>query len=325
MNFTQPEAVKIIKNMISKPSEVTPELFNKFLLSKFDKMKKLFLERTDKDFISLDKIDNSRQEVYVIGMVREIRTEEQKLTIEIEDITKSMPVIFNNYQPKTPLEEDDVIAVGGTGAKDVIFGKEIFYPDVPLREPNKGTGKVCIISDLHLDEAPIGRLINFFKWFDKDDAKYLLVAGDLKDLRKFSELVMQYIPNKNVFVIPGNVDTSEYPGMPMDIKGDSLISLSNPSMIDINGIKILLCHDFNIKYLKKRYIGKSKLVLESDYLALDELPDIVACGHTHEPEISNYKSITIANPGSLLADFKPVLIDLATREAKHMSFEEEKQ
>lgn len=323
LNFKQPESIKIIKNLNTKPSELSPELFNKFLLSKFDKMKNIFLERTDRDFISLDKMDNTRQEVCAIGMAREIRTEESKITIEIEDITKSLPVIFSNYQPKVAVEEDDVIAVCGTGSKEVIFGKEIIYPDVPLREPNKGTGKICIISDLHMDEAPLGRLINFLKWFDKEDARYLIVAGDTKDIRKFSELVLQYIPGKTVFLIPGNMDDSAYPAMPLDAKSDSIISLANPSMIDINGIKILICHSFDQKYLKKRYLGKSKLVLESDYLVLDILPDIVACGHTHEPEIMNYKSITIANPGSLLADFTPVLIDLSTREYKQLSFEEE--
>lgn len=323
MNFTQPESIKIVKNLNTKPSELSPELFNKFLLSKFDKMKGIFLERTDKDFISLDKMDNTRQEVCAIGMAREIRTEESKLTIEIEDITKSVPAVFTNYQPKLAVEEDDVIAVCGTGSKEVIFGKEIIYPDVPLREPNKGTGKICIISDLHMDEAPLGRLINFLKWFEKEEIKYLLVAGDTRDIRKFSEMVLQYIPSKTVFLIPGNMDDSSYPAMPLDTKSDSIISLANPSIVDINGIKILLCHDFNIKYLKKRYLGKSKLVLESDYLVLDQIPDIVACGHTHEPEIMNYKSITIANPGSLLADFQPVLIDLATREYKQLRFEEE--
>ncbi len=323
MNFSQPESVRIVKNLTSMPAELTPELFNRFLLSKLDGMKKIFLERTDKNFMSLDKLDNSRQEVFVIGMVREIVTEEGKMTIEIEDITRALPVVFTNYQPKIDVEEDDVVAVGGTGSKEMIFGKEILYPDVPLREPAKGTGKICIISDLHMDEAPLGRLTSFLKWIEKEDIKYLLVAGDTTDLKKFSEIVLQYAPSKTIFLIPGNIESSSYPALPLDIKSDHIISLSNPSMININGINILLCHDFDIKYLKKRYLGKSKLVFENDYLALDEIPDIVACGHTHEPLVSNYKSITIANPGSLLADFKPVLIDLATRDARQLSFEEE--
>jgi len=32
----------------------------------------------------------------------------------------------------------------------------------------------------------------------------------------------------------------------------------------------------------------------------------------------NYKSVTIVNSGSLLAEFKPVVVDFATREAEQV-------
>jgi putative phosphoesterase len=260
----------------------------------------------------------------VIGLVREVKKEGDKTTIELEDMTRSMPVVFNDYHPKIQIEEDDVIAVGGTGTKEMIFGKEIIFPDVPIREPTRGDGKMCIISDLHLDEAPVGRLVSFLKWFGQEkDVKYLVVAGDITVMQKFSDLVKMHASDKTVFIIPGNCDSNSYPSFPIDSKNDSIISLSNPSIIEINGIKILIIHSFDQNFLKKRYLGKSGVVFDKDYLAIDVIPDIVACGHTHEPYVSNYKSITIANPGSLLADFKPVLIDLSTREAKQLSFEEE--
>lgn len=84
-------------------------------------------------------------------------------------------------------------------------------------------------------------------------------------------------------------------------------------MVELNNIKILLVHDFNLSMLKKRYLGKSKDILEEDYLVLDEVPDIVHCGHTHEPFVRNYKSVTIVNSGSPLTEFRPVVVDFNTR------------
>jgi predicted phosphodiesterase len=68
--------------------------------------------------------------------------------------------------------------------------------------------------------------------------------------------------------------------------------------------------------LNKRYIGKdkTKFIFDKDYLVLEEVPDIVVFGHTHNPNIINFKSITLVNPGSLLTEFKPVVIDLSTRD-----------
>lgn len=323
INFeTAKDRIRIIKNLSSAPSELSPNIFSRSLMSKFEKMKKIFVERMGRDFISLDKIDNSRQEVSVIGLAREIETEENRLIIELEDATKTMQAVFSNYTPKVPVHEDDVIVVVGTGSREMIFGKEIMYPDIPLREPTKGFGKICAISDLHLNEAPTGRLIKFMQWLgSQEDIKYLFVLGDIVDTKKFNEIIMQNVPEKTVFIIPGNVDSRSYPGLPIEISNSPAISLSNPSIVEVNGIKILLIHDFDINYIKKRYLGKSTLVLEEDYLALDEVPDIVLCGHTHEPSVINYKSVTIANPGSLLGEFSPVVVDLATREYKQMSFE----
>lgn len=317
---TKTDSIKVVMNLSEKPSELTPELFNSFLVSKFEKMKTLFMERTDKNFISLDKIDNYRNEVFVIGMIKEIVTDESGITLEIEDRTKSIKAIFNNYAPKTSLDEEDVIGIRGIGSKEVIFGKEIIYPDVPLREPTKGTGRICVISDLHLDEAPKDRLVSFLKWIAKEDIKYLFVAGDTRDLKMLSEMVNEHAPEKTVFVIPGNMDDSSYPALPMEPAGN-LICLSNPSMVEINGIKVLAAHKFDQVYLKKRYLGKTSVILKEDYLVLNEIPDIVVCGHTHEPSVSNYKSITIANPGSLLADFKPTIINLETREYQQTGFD----
>jgi predicted phosphodiesterase len=68
--------------------------------------------------------------------------------------------------------------------------------------------------------------------------------------------------------------------------------------------------------LRRRHLGPSEEVLESDFLVIDCLPDIVAYGHDHKPLVNNYKATTLVNPGSLLTQAVPIVVDFKTREWK---------
>lgn len=196
--------------------------------------------------------------------------------------------------------------------------KKIIYPDIPLRQPTVGTGKACFISDLHLNESPLNDFLVFLQWFEKQDIKYLFVAGDIGDIPVFEKNINEHCYGKKVFVIPGNVDSGDYPQPAHNYESRFITALSNPSMVEINGIKILVIHKMDIDMLKKRYLGRSKTIMPEDFLVLDEVPDIAHCGHTHESQITNYKSITIVNSGSLLSNFRPVVVDFSTREATYV-------
>lgn len=315
--------VKILRNIVSKPSQITTETFSRFYASKFEKIKNIITSKFSLDFVSIENIKH-RKLAYIIGRVIDIESFDNKKKIELEDFSGSKAFVFDNDTIPKDIQIDDVIIAFVTSNPyndEYFIGKEILYPDVPIREPSKGYGKIAIISDLHLDEAPLERLERFVDFFENSDIKFLIVAGDIGEKEKFVE-IFKRLKDKMIFLIPGEIDSKSYPSLPMEINGnDTIISLSNPSLIEINNVKILLIHKFDISMLKKRYLGKSKIIFEEDYLTLDEIPDIIACGYTHEPEIINYKSITIANAGSLLADFRPVVIDLSTREYKQLRFD----
>ena len=312
----QGEKIKIIKNLIEKPEELTPKDFLSFYTSKYEKMKSIIEKRLQKDFISLNKLDSFRNEVYIIGIVKDIEESNGKKKITLEDTTTSLPIIFNQ---DPGLELDDVVAIKAISAGKVLFGKQVFYPDIPLRAPTKTNGKACFISDLHIDEAPPKDIEQFFRWFENQDIKYLFIAGDTGDKKTLSKLVDNHCIEKKVFIAPGNMDNDEeYPQLAEEYSSKNIISLSNPSMVELNGIKILLIHDMNIDMLKKRYLGISKAMLKEDYLVLEEVPDIVHCGHTHQPHVMNYKSVTIVNSGSPLTDFRPVVIDFSTRDTQQV-------
>ena len=303
---------KILMNLTYKKSEITREDFVKFYGSKYEKMKQIIISRVQKNFISLNKIDSTRSEVHVIGIVKEIRNNEKK-AVELEDTTSTIPVIFEEIDD---LELDDVVAIKAVAGGKVLFGKKIIYPDIPLRDPTIGTGKACFVSDLCLDESSPKDIETFFEWFSQQDIQYLFVSGKIGDRKLFGTYVDRYCYMKTVFVI---ADGSEYPNMPQTYESNKIVSLSNPAMVELGGLKILMCQKADIKMLKKRYLGKSSVILDEDYLVLTEVPDVVHCGNSDQPYITNYKSVTLVNSGSLLGEFKPIIVDFATRDVEKIS------
>ena len=309
------ENIKIIKNLTEKPP-ATKEDHLKFYTSMYEKMRAIITERLQKNFVSLNKLTSFRDEVFVIGIVKDIREEAEtkRKIVEIEDTTTTTSVIFNQ---DAECELDDVVAIQAISGGKVLFGKKILYPDIPLRKPATGHGRACFVSDLHINQLPKKYIEKFFAWIEQENIDALFVAGDVGDFKTFEELC----GNKKTFLIPGNADTDEeYPYLPKQTDKKNITSLSNPAIIYFNGLKILLVHDFNIEMLKKRHIGKSSVILPEDFLALDDVPDIVHYGHTHKPFVSNYKSTTLINSGSPLTNFMPVIVDFQTRDWKQVEF-----
>src|SRR3989338_6778035 len=67
-------------------------------------------EISSEDFVSLKKIDSGRNEVYVIGIVKEIKEKDGKTVVDVEDQTASMPIIFEK-DDIDDAELDDVVAI----------------------------------------------------------------------------------------------------------------------------------------------------------------------------------------------------------------------
>ncbi len=309
------DKIRIIRNITEKKTEITTADIVKFYNSKYEKMQKIILSRLQKNFISINKLDSYRSEVFVIGIVRGIKESDGKRHVELEDPTGSVVAVFEPNDAEG-LELDDVVGVQGTSAGKVMFGKKIMFPDIPLRQPIKGSGKACFISSLHLDEAPKKDLESFLRWFETQDIRYLFVAGKIGDIETFESLTESYCRNKKVFVAA--YEESELPWLPAEFRTKNIIALSNPAMVEINGIKILTIYDFDLKMLKKRHLGTIKPILQEDLMALDELPDIVHCGHSLEASINNHKSTTIINPGSLLTEFRPTIADFSSRDCQQI-------
>ncbi|MBI4015078.1 MAG: metallophosphoesterase family protein [Candidatus Aenigmarchaeota archaeon] len=304
------EDVKIMKNLAAKPKEADTKMYLEFYVSKYNKMKEIFTSRFSRDFVSLNKLDASRSEVSVFGIVKDMKGN----TIELEDMTSSISVVFD--APIEKVERDDAIAVEGASGGKVVYGKKILFADIPIRQPTTGQGRACFVSDLRLNETPPADVERFFKWFSNEQLDYLFICGDVGDKAALERLISMHCAGRKVIVSPGQADGGEYPQTPLDVKG--AICVSNPAVVEAGGLRLLMARDFDITMLRKRYLGRSKVILPEDFLVLDVVPDIVHCGRTGQPRVENYKSVSIVNSGSLLEEFKPVVIDFATRDVRQV-------
>ncbi len=299
----------MLKNLVNKPKEATTEDFLQFYTSKYEKLRKIITERLQKEFVSLNKLDSSRSEVYVIGIVRDIKEAGDKKIIELEDPTATISVIFDKSE-KTDVELDDVIAVRATAAGKIIYGKQIMFPDTPLRAPATGVGKACFLSDITSDESPT-MTEAIFKWLETEDIGTVFVLGRIGDTKKFESLVDEYCTNKTVIV---SAVGKGFPSLAEQFGSKRIISLSNPALVEVGGIKVMLSSNMDVHKIKKRHMGKSDVILPEDYLAIEEVPDIIHHS-SKEPTIQNYKSITLVSAGSTDSRFAPVVVDFVTREA----------
>jgi DNA polymerase II small subunit len=298
---------KIISILKEKPATPSREVELAFFASRYEKMKRIYTERLAKDWVSIANAP-PWGEVWLLGIVRDIR-EGEKTAVELEDPTGGKTVVFEK-RPDCGL--DEMVAIKVSAAGGVLFGKECAYPDVPLRAPAKGKGRGCFVSDLHLEEAPWPEVKKFFVWLQNQVVDWLFVAGGVGDAKAFEEELPIDIPT---FIIPGHADTAEaYPQLPLAWSKKNIISLSNPAMLEIGGLKILMCHEFSQQQLRRRHLGPAKALLADDSLCVEQVPDVVHHGHDHKPFVSNYKSVTMVNAGSLLTTFRPVIIDFDSRD-----------
>ncbi|MHC1609427.1 MAG: DNA-directed DNA polymerase II small subunit [Candidatus Methanofastidiosia archaeon] len=162
--------------------------------------------------------------------------------------------------------------------------------------------------------------------------KELCITDIYKQYEKTAQL-LSYLPDWiEVIVSPGNHDAtrSGNPQIPIpkafayDLYDmDNIHMVSNPSFFSLHGVKCLAYHgdsifDFlsqvpgfeinkpippMIEMLRKRHLapvyGKGTQIIPetSDYLCIDETPDIFQTGHTHMNGNGVYRGVTLINSG----------------------------
>lgn len=194
LNLNKNSIVKIssIPQLIDKKLEVKD--FVTYFRNRFNEFRGFFIEHAEiKNLISLNKIGNSRNNFFVLGLVTSKNvTKNKNLIFEIEDLTGKTKVLVNSNKPELleKAEEitlDSIIAFHVSGNKEILFANDLFFPDCVLPERKKGNVDECavFIADLHIGGVNFMKenFERFINYLNNDDEakkiKYLIINGDL--------------------------------------------------------------------------------------------------------------------------------------------------
>jgi len=412
------ESFRILFNYVPKTKAIEVEDFVRHFRSRFLALKNILQERAELEGLTaINRLTQQRRDVSVIGMVVSKRvTKNKNLLLELEDLTGRTLVLVSKNKPELfsiakNVLLDDVIAVSGSGTREMIFANNIVFPDAALPEKKKLNKDILVAftADLHVGSKMFleENFLRFVDWLnmkngDKEQkklaskVKYLFITGDtvdgvgiypgqeelleIKDVKqqyeKLAELLGMIRKDIKIIMCPGQHDAvrvaEPQPAIGRDYgealyKLENLHLVSNPAIVEIsdgnNSVRILMYHGASmhdvineieelrlnrghdipakvVTYLLKRrhlapthsaqvYIPDS----EEDLLVIKDVPDIVATGDLHRPDIELYNNILVVasscwqsitpfeeKVGNDPDPCKVPLLNLRTREIKILDF-----
>lgn len=262
----------------------------------------------------------------------------------------------------TLLVDQFVMARIGMGKNSGFIIKDLIFPDVPEQVVNKSEtdAYAVFLSDLHIGSKYFmeEEFSDFVAWLSSPDPvarkiRFVLIGGDILDgvgiypnqnkelicqtleeqLLKAENLIDKIPKNIKIIIMPGNHDPGRralpQPAIPKKYNSslwerENVIMVGNPSMISLNGVKVLMFHGQSIddivkttpgmKYdeptnvmkhlLKARHLSpiygsQTPIAPEmEDLLVIEDIPDIFHVGHVHKAQLDMYKGILLVNSGS---------------------------
>ena len=194
--------ITIIEAYEPKPKKIVVRDFSNYYKNRFLSMKGFLQNHNLENLTSIDKIARRKHKLSIIGLVNVKRiTKNKNILLELEDLTGRIPVLIN--QNRTEVFEkaqnvvlDEIIAVRGTGSRDIVFVNDIVFPDIMLKEKKKAPIEryAVFISDLHIgsDKFLKENFLRFIKWLNTElgskkqtelakKVKYLFIVGDIID------------------------------------------------------------------------------------------------------------------------------------------------
>ena len=237
--------------------------------------------------------------------------------------------------------------------------RNVISPEIPEHIPNKSGSEsyVLLTSDLHVGSKYFmeAEFLRFVEWLSLDDdigskVKFLCIAGDIidgvgiypnqdKELKEidankqlmYAMRLLDQIPKHiEIFIIPGNHDLGRR-ALPqsslspfVDRSTDNFHMIGNPSLIKLDGVKLLMFHGQSLDdiiattpglsysrpadamkiLLKARHLcptyGERTPIApeEEDMLVISEVPDIFHAGHVHIIDVGRYRNTLIVNSGA---------------------------
>ncbi|MGP8331337.1 MAG: DNA-directed DNA polymerase II small subunit [Methanosarcinaceae archaeon] len=171
--------------------------------------------------------------------------------------------------------------------------------------------------------------VGIFPGQDKELAIYD-VYDQYKKAVEYFDQVPDYI---KVIIGPGNHDAvrqaEPQPQFPDHIRSNfngncNITFVGNPAMVNLDGVKVLMYHGRSIddlvaaipgvsyqepttamvEMLKRRHLSPiygSKVSIapeKHDHFVINQIPDIMHCGHVHTVGVKNYKNVLLINSGT---------------------------
>jgi DNA polymerase II small subunit len=276
--------------------------------------------------------------------------------------------------------------------------KNLVSPDIPdhLSNRSKSESYAVLISDLHVGSKYFmeAQFIRFLNWLSSDNdenvakIKFLCIGGDLidgigifpnqdneildmnigKQMSRAADLLAKIPKHIRVFVIPGNHDPGRralpQPSLPKKDSDrlysfENFIMLGNPSLIELDGVKVLMFHGQSLddiiattpglsyskpaeamkillkaRHLSPIYGQRSPIAPEEeDLMVITEIPDVFHAGHVHVIDVQNYRGTLMVNSGAWQTQTKyqqtmgitptpgiAILVDLATLQPYKIDF-----
>jgi DNA polymerase II small subunit len=250
----------------------------------------------------------------------------------------------------------------GSGKNSGFIIKDLIFPDIPEQVVNKSETEAyaVFLSDLHIGSKYFmdGEFSDFVEWLSSTDPvarkiRFVLIGGDILDgvgiypnqnkelvcqtieeqLEKAESLIDKIPKNIKIIIMPGNHDPGRralpQPAIPKKYNSglwerENVVMVGNPSMVSLNGVKVLMFHGQSIddivkttpgmKYdeptnvmkhlLKARHLSpiygsQTPIAPEmEDLLVIEDIPDIFHVGHVHKAQLDMYKGILLVNSGS---------------------------
>jgi len=242
------------------------------------------------------------------------------------------------------------------------FAKDIYLPDIPEHTTNRSKTETyaVFLSDLHVGSKFFmeEELVDFINWISSADPiarkiRFVVIGGDLIDgvgvfpgqekilnqtttegqLQKTFEVLDKIPKHIKVFLISGNHDAGRkalpQPAIPKMYNSElwdreNFFMLGNPSLVSLNGVKVLMYHGQSIDdvvrttpgvsydkpaavmrhFLKARHLSpiygsRTPIAPETeDMMVIDGVPDIFHSGHVHFVGLDMYKGVLIINSGA---------------------------
>ena len=255
-----------------------------------------------------------------------------------------------------------VMARVSFGKNSGIIIKDLIMPDIPDQITNKSETEAyaVFLSDLHIGSKYFmeTEFEEFVLWLSSPDPiarkiRFVLVGGDLVDgvgiypnqnkelvcqtieeqLKKVNDLIEKIPKNVKIIIMPGNHDPGRralpQPAIPKKYNSslwdkENVVMVGNPSVVSLNGVKVMMFHGQSIddivkttpglsydkpidvmkhllraRHLSPIYGSQTPIAPEmEDLLVIEDVPDIFHVGHVHRAQLGMYKGILLINSGS---------------------------